>query len=90
MTANHVEHEIGTFPGSPGRGGLDSPVGHPSRIETIPAENVRRFSAAVVPRPEDRIGPRFRLPSVDRRHPSSVGMGMPAPSCLPQRHSGSL
>ena len=23
----------------------------------------------------DRIGPRFRLPSVDRRHPSSVGMG---------------
>src|SRR5262249_21007908 len=51
MTADHVEHEIGTFPGSPGRGGLESPVGHPSRIETIPAENVRRFSAAVVPRP---------------------------------------
>jgi hypothetical protein len=23
MTANHVEHEIGTFPGSPERGGLD-------------------------------------------------------------------
>jgi|SRR6516165_1753392 len=36
----------------------------------------------------DRIGLRFRLPSVDRRHPSSVGMGMPssAPPCLPQRH----
>ena len=36
----------------------------------------------------DRIGLRFRLPSVDRRHPSSVGRGMPAsaPSCLPQRH----
>jgi hypothetical protein len=24
---------------------------------------------------EDRVGPRFCLPSVDRRHPSSVGMG---------------
>jgi hypothetical protein len=32
MTANHLEHEIGTFPGSPGAGGLESPVGHPSRI----------------------------------------------------------
>jgi len=33
-------------------------------------------------------GPRFRLSSVDRRHQSSVGMGVPssAPSCLPQRH----
>src|SRR5262245_20020395 len=34
------------------------------------------------------LGPRFRLPSVDRRHPSSLGMGVPSstPSCLPQRH----
>jgi hypothetical protein len=34
------------------------------------------------------LGPRFRLPSVDRRHPSSLGMGVPssAPSYLPQRH----
>jgi hypothetical protein len=43
---------------------------------------------ALLPRTEDRIGPRFRLSSVDRRHQSSVGMGVPssAPSCLPQRH----
>jgi hypothetical protein len=42
----------------------------------------------LVARTEDQIGPRFRRPSVDRRHPSSVGRGMPAsaPSCLPQRH----
>jgi hypothetical protein len=33
------------------------------------------------------LGPRFRLPSVDRRHPSSAAMGgLSAPSCLPQRH----
>src|SRR5262249_21170459 len=25
MTANHLEHKIATFPGSPGRGGLESP-----------------------------------------------------------------
>jgi hypothetical protein len=25
MTANHVEHEIATFPGSPGRGGQQRP-----------------------------------------------------------------
>jgi hypothetical protein len=29
----------------------------------------------LIARTEDRIGSRFRLPSVDRRHPSSVGMG---------------
>jgi hypothetical protein len=27
MTANHVEHEIATFPGSPGRGGQQRPAG---------------------------------------------------------------
>jgi hypothetical protein len=27
MTANHVEHEIATFPGSPGRGGQQRPRG---------------------------------------------------------------
>jgi hypothetical protein len=26
MTANHVEHEIATFPGSPGRGGQQRPA----------------------------------------------------------------
>ena len=26
MTANHVEHEIATFPGSPGRGRPAAPV----------------------------------------------------------------
>jgi hypothetical protein len=29
----------------------------------------------LVAQTEDRVGPRFRLPSVDRRHPPSVGMG---------------
>jgi hypothetical protein len=33
MTTNHLEHKIAAFPGSLGRGGLESPVGHPSRIE---------------------------------------------------------
>jgi hypothetical protein len=54
--------------------------------DALPRKN--RRGPCVAARTEDRIGPRFRLSSVDRRHQSSVGMGVPssAPSCLPQRH----
>ena len=53
-----------------------------------PAARALACCPNLIARTGDRIGPRFRLPSVDRRHPSSVGMGMPssAPPCLPQRH----
>src|SRR5215831_2574509 len=41
--------------------------------DALPRKNKRGL--ALLPRTEDRIGPRFRLPSMDRRHPPSVGMG---------------
>ena len=72
MTATHLEHEIAASPGSPGRGGLESPVGHPSRIETIPAENVRRFSAAAA------TDIARRAPGHPRTHRSTTATAMPA------------
>ena len=77
------------------RGPLDS-----SRAPTLALRGVALRSVAARPPVDARrcpnlgtgLGPRFRLPSVDRRHPSSLGMGVPssAPSCLPQRHYRSL
>jgi hypothetical protein len=46
-----------------------APVG---RLHQCLLRSVERIASPVH---ADRIGPRFRLPSVDHRHPSSVGMG---------------
>ena len=39
-----------------------------------PAARALACCPNLVAQTEDRVGPRFRPPSVDRRHPPSVGM----------------
>jgi hypothetical protein len=51
--------------------------GHGARRRSASNASVRSVEQIAYLAHADRLGPRFRLPSVNRRHPSSVGMGRP-------------